>query len=709
MSMPTPPLSGRLPPLRQDLGIHAAPATLDGAPSWHLHDPAANVFYQIGWPAFEILSRWSLGDPAQIVDAIHQETTLEIDIDTIKSVVDFLERHHLLEGNDARHTATLTTALKARKQHWAKWLMHNYLFFRLPLFRPDTLLARGQRWLPLFLDQRFWLAAGILALVAGILVIRQWEQLLHGFTEYSGPETLIAFGLALTVAKVAHEFGHGLVAKYHGCKVPTMGVAFLVLWPVLYTDTNEAWKLPSHRARFQIALSGMAAESLVAILATWAWLLLPEGPAKAAALFLATTSWLMTLALNASPFMRFDGYFLLVDTLGIPNLHARAFALGRWWLRERLFGWGDAPPESFSRSRQSFMIAFAIATWLYRFLLFLSIALLVYHAFFKALGILLMLVEIGWFILRPIANEIEAWRKRKEQIVWNPATRRLSIGLSLLLIWLALPWQTEIRAPGILAPAAEQHVYAPMAAVIAEYPAADKQGVSNGELLIRLDAPELMHRLTQATVQENHARQQLEQQAFSDALIGRGDVLRHQWSEANARLGGLHEESKRLELRAHGDGEIAFRAEDLAPGTWVTPKEKLLTVVDRRSSTVDAYIGESDLPRLHAGGQARFVPESGIGGRRTCQVGEIENVNAAIIEDPELASTHGGPLPTRIDRSGNPIPAAPIYRIRLTGCKPALAPTVRLRGTVHVEAEGRSLLVAGMTKVISVLVRESGF
>ena len=65
------------------------------------------------------------------------------------------------------------------------------------------------------------------------------------------------------------------------------------------------------------------------------------------AFLLATTTWVSTVLINASPFMRFDGYFLLSDFLQMPNLHARAFALARWDLRERLFALGEPAPEHF--------------------------------------------------------------------------------------------------------------------------------------------------------------------------------------------------------------------------------------------------------------------------------------------------------------------------------------------------------------------------
>ncbi|MGH8667500.1 MAG: HlyD family efflux transporter periplasmic adaptor subunit [Burkholderiales bacterium] len=54
---------------------------------------------------------------------------------------------------------------------------------------------------------------------------------------------------------------------------------------------------------------------------------------KSIAFLLSTTTWISTVFINASPFMRFDGYFVLSDFLQLPNLHARVFALARWHAR----------------------------------------------------------------------------------------------------------------------------------------------------------------------------------------------------------------------------------------------------------------------------------------------------------------------------------------------------------------------------------------
>src|SRR5262249_2613082 len=151
---------------------------------------------------------------------------------------------------------------------------------------------------------------------------------------------------------------------------------FLVLWPYLYTDVGETWKLSDRRKQFVIAAAGMAAELSLAIFSTLAWALAPEGALKSMLFVLASSTWLITLAINASPFMRFDGYFLLSDALDFPNLHERAGACARWWLRTTFFRLPETMPEPGLEPRQvRWLAAFALVTWAYRFTVFIGIAI----------------------------------------------------------------------------------------------------------------------------------------------------------------------------------------------------------------------------------------------------------------------------------------------------------------------------------------------
>ena len=423
----------RLPPLRQELSLTSGAATPDDAPTWMLHDPAANRFFQIGWPAFEMLSRWSLDDPQAIVASVNAETTLTLTLDDFEALVRTLQQQHLLVSTNADDTGRLGRYAQASKLSHAMWLLKHYLMIRVPLWRPMPFLRRFARYAEIAYRPAFWAVVALMALTGLVLVSRRWDEFIHTFHGYADLRGLVAIGLALGCAKVLHEFGHAFTAHRYGCRVPTMGVALLVMVPVLYTDTTEAWKVPGRAERLRIGAAGMLTELALAAFATLAWSVLPDGPMRAGAFLLATTTWIGTLTINASPFMRFDGYFLLSDWLDMPNLHDRAFAFGRWWLHERLFGFGDPQPEPCAPRRRRFLIAFSFATWLYRLAVFFSIALVVYHAFFKAMGLALFCVEFGWFIARPIVREVGGCWQRREALRWCRETRRTAIVAAVLL------------------------------------------------------------------------------------------------------------------------------------------------------------------------------------------------------------------------------------------------------------------------------------
>ena len=170
-----------------------------------------------------------------------------------------------------------------------------------------------------------------------------------------------------------------------------------------------AWKLRSARARLAIASAGILTELTIAALATLGWALAEPGALRDAFFYLATTNWILSLTLNASPFMRFDGYFILSDLLDFPNLHERAGAQARTALRRGILGLDEPWPEHFPARQRRGLVAFAIGTWLYRLVLFAGIAVAVYLLFFKVLGIFLFLVEIAWFILLPVWRELRQW------------------------------------------------------------------------------------------------------------------------------------------------------------------------------------------------------------------------------------------------------------------------------------------------------------
>jgi putative peptide zinc metalloprotease protein len=287
---------------------------------------------------------------------------------------DFARKANLLRATSAMVSQLLAQAAIGRRHSPLMWLIHNYLFVRFRLVDPDRFLAA---LLP-FVRGVFSLGGVIgLALLCAFglfLISKEWEIYTHTLVEQFTVEGLLGMGIALSFSKVFHELGHGLAAKHYGCRVLSMGVALLVLRSVLWTDTTDAWRLPDKRQRLVIDVSGVDVEIAVAAVASIAWAILPDGPLRSAAFVLSSTTWILTLSVNVVPLLRFDGYYVLSDLLDIANLQERGFAYTRWWLRELLFRPG-APPEPATASRARQFIAYSLASWIYRFVIFIGTAL----------------------------------------------------------------------------------------------------------------------------------------------------------------------------------------------------------------------------------------------------------------------------------------------------------------------------------------------
>lgn len=711
MNAPAAAAASHLPPLRQELTLRPAPAAPDGAPTWTLHDPAVNRFYQLGWTAFEILSRWPLGEVDAVVAAVHAQTTLRIERDDVLALLQFLAGHHLLQAASAQDSERLREVARRNKPSPGQWLLKNYLFLRVPLVRPMPFLRWLSPWVGFVYRPGFWWLVGAVALAGLYLVSRQWESFVHTFHAYTSWQGLLGLALALSFAKVLHELGHALTAYRHGCKVPTMGAALLVMWPVLYTDTSEAWKLPSRRQRLQIAMAGVLAELALAAFATLLWNFLPDGPLRAGVFMLATSTWLVTLAINASPFTRFDGYYVLGDWWNVPNLHERAFALGRWWLRERLFGFGDPAPELFPPRLQRKLIVFALAAWVYRFVLFLSIALLVFHFFFRALGIVLMAVELGWFLGLPIWRELAVWWRRRGELRWNRRTVRSALLALALAAWLFMPWQGVVRAPAVLERAQAQVVYAPRAAEVAQLGVREGDVVRAGQLLVALRSPELDYQLKAAEEQAARSKWQLDQQPFNDELRALGPALRKRWETAQQAVDGYRAERRRLALAAPFAGRVVDVNPELHQGGWLRGGEPVLGVIGATGVKGEAYVGESDLARLRAGQRVRFAPRLPEAAALGCVVGGVDRLNLAALDEPYVASVYGGGIPSLLRRDGTLAPLESTFRVRFGQCAaaPGQAPASELPGQARIYGESRSLAGRFVRWLAALLRREVSF
>lgn len=702
--------NAELPAIREDLRLYPGPAQRDGSPSWRILDPVRNAFFEIGWLEFELLARWrEHRDAATLATRVAAETPITPSLAEVRELIEFLAAHQLLAPGSELAQVSLGKRLHASKPAWHQRLLHHYLFFRVPLLRPDAFLARTVGWTDMFFSRGFVL---LLLLLLGLdlyLLSREWYSVTDSMARLFTPQAFLYYAVAVIFSKVVHELGHAYAARRYGVRVPTMGVAFMVLWPYLYTDTGETWKLADRRKQLIIAGAGMGAELALAVFSTLLWALAPEGAAKSVLLVLASTTWVVTLAINLSPFMRFDGYFVLSDLLGFPNLHERSFACARWWLRRTFFGL-DAPlPEPALAARQrAGLIVFAFATWLYRLMVFLAIALLVYYLFFKLLGIFLMAVELWWFVVRPVWNEIaHLWKARQSvRLAWRPALAVL--GLVAALVWL-VPVSNQVSAPAILRAQQEHAVYAPFPAKVTGIEVSDQQKVAAGAELVRLEALDLEVRGKKAEIGVASARAELARMPASVRQQENSGVLQQRLAQAIAEKQAVSEEVDRQRLRAAQAGTIRDVAPDLVPGRWVSPRQLLMRVVSESEPLIEAYVSERQVAAISPGQMVRFYPQLP---DRPVVAGEVLSVDKTPQKElarPLLASIYGGEIAVKQAPNHSLVTQDAVFRVIVKPVGPAPKADAVSHGSVRIETGVRFVVENFVTRALSVLIRESGF
>ncbi len=701
---------GSLPRLRQDLRLLPGQVQSDGSPSWRIHDPVRNRFFEIGWLEFELLARWAeVSTLDQLAQRVSSETTLQPSADELRELVEFLQRNQLFIVEDSALRRGLHLRWMAGLRPWHQRLLHHYLFFRIPLVRPDRFLAATLPWARALVSRWALAALAIIALLDLILVTRQWDSFERTFLYFFNFEGLIYYAVAVTFSKLIHELAHAWTARHYGLRVPVMGVAFLVMWPMLYTDTGETWKLTDSRQRFRVAAAGIAAELALALVAALCWSLAPEGPLRSVFFLLATTTWVLTLAINLSPFMRFDGYYLLSDALNIPNLHERSGQLARRWIRVRLFGLDEPDPAGgFSARAEAALIAFALATWLYRLVLFLGIALLVYHFFFKLLGIALMAVEILWFIVHPIALEVAYLWQRRRSIRLRAAPLSATAAIALGLLWL-LPLSTQVSAPALWRVASEQGVFSPTPAHLAVLAVHAGTPVKKGDLIARLDSPELQSRRERAQVRIRSLRTELSLRTTSVERLEHAGIVTQQLAESLAELESTEAEISQLTLNAEFDGVVRDIPADMIVGRWVNSRQLIARVIGEDGGVIEAYVSEDLVGGLAAGQAVRFYPRAA--GRDVLH-GTTRSIDrAASTQLPRLllASTYGGDIAVSNERSRELRAHDAVYRVLIDPEPGAAPPPQVLRG--HVRVESGLLATAGrfFSRMAALIVRESGF
>lgn len=356
------------------------------------------------------------------------------------------------------------------------------------------------------------------------------------------------------------------------------------------------------------------------------------------------------------------------------------------------------------------LIAFAWATWLYRLVLFLGIAVLVYHFFIKLVGIFLFLVEIIWFVAKPLASELQVWRELWPRIRAQARARKSIIAAAAMVLVVLLPWPGRITVSAVLRPHEVWPVFAPAGARVEALPFKHGDAVAAGQPLVVLFVPELVSREKALQVRAEQQRWQAAASGFDEDLRKRWKVTEQTLATTETEMQGVQAEQQQFSPVAPYAGHFQLADPDLAVGQWVGKKESLAVLVREGSAwRVETWLDEDEVARVRIGQSARFVSDSATGSMLSLTVSAIDRDAARVLPRRELASTLGGHVLVR-EKNGQLVPERAVYRVAMDvqNMSPEMQ-QLAWRGHVTIHADWQSPASRYVRQVISVLVRETGF
>jgi putative peptide zinc metalloprotease protein len=188
--------------------------------------------------------------------------------------------------------------------------------FRIGVVSERVSAALGSVFKPLFLP------VVVLAVLVGLVAADYWLFFLHGVAQalrqsLQHPGLFLPLFVAVVASAALHEIGHAAACRYGGGNPGKMGCGLYLAWPAFYTDVTDAYRL-SKRARLRTDLGGIYLNVVIIVATVGAYFATHFEP-----LLLLVLIEHLEIVHQLLPIIRLDGYYIVADLTGVPDLFAR--------------------------------------------------------------------------------------------------------------------------------------------------------------------------------------------------------------------------------------------------------------------------------------------------------------------------------------------------------------------------------------------------
>ena len=612
------PFNNILPPDLQELprsrlDLTATEQIYDGQPYWVIKDPMSLRYFRFSREEYFIIEQLRRGVTlSELKEAHYQEFRgAPLTTDEAAQFISALTDRNLLYMRQSDRDSILYRRRRRRWRLKLKTQFSNFMFFKIPLYDPDTLFNRIIPHIRFFWSRTFLLFYLALIAVASILILRRWNDfavMFHGsfFTLRNIPMLFVT----IWFIKGLHEFGHGLTCKNYGGEVHEMGWLFLVFAPFFYCNVTDSWTFTNKVQRLLVTAAGIMTEIIFAALAALVWYF-TEAPGFVHALSfnIIIACSITTVLFNANPLLKFDGYYMLMDLIEVPNLRMRSSKyMTSLFVKYILGGHSEEMPEE---HRFSFVFPlYSTAAYFYRWFIVVVILYFVYQMLeqlrLEWLGRILVVFSALTMLIFPLV-------KGGNMII----KKRHALGISRirLMFWMVLivivtgavlfwPLQQHVTLPFILEPQqvhwirSEAPGFLNWTSYIEEGAWLDEQSEQATVAYLKNEEIDYQRQEIQANLEQ--IRLQIAQYQMNPAGSHLVEQLKQRQDTLLYELNRIIEQIADLEVVVPFSGELLLADDQirLLQGKYVERGEALMLLADTRRYQAKVWVPEKTWGRI---------------------------------------------------------------------------------------------------------------
>ena len=567
-----------------------------------LRDSLGSEFFRVTADAYAFLSRLN---PQRTIDEvwgelIEAEPELALTQEEVVQLLGQLQLSNLLQFDRGAAAASLFERHRQRRGREIKAVLLGFLSIKLPLLDPDRALDRA-------LPAIRVLFGPVGAALYAVLVLLGLKALLdessHLFAQSAGllaPTNLGLLYFGMVLAKLVHEFGHAAACKRYGGEVHKMGVMLLMFAPLPYMDATASWGFRSRAQRMLVGASGVLSELAVAAVAALVWAHTAPGVLNALAYNVIFVASVSTVLFNLNPLMRFDGYHMLVDFLDVPNLFQRSRDQLKYLGERWLLGIKTAQPAARTANEALLLPLYGVISLGYWVVLMSSIIFFIAEQYLD-LGVALAWIMFFSIVVKPMfdfGKYLLASPKLQHQ---RSRTLAITVGIAVVGLGLlaAVPMPDRIRVKGVIQATHSRELYSDSGGALVDLLARPGERVAAGQVLARLENPELEFEILSVRQQREQLLAQ-ELQAISTTVADL-EPLGRQRQAIEQKLTELLRQQQALTLRAPIEGIWSASELDASRGQWLARGGSLGTVVDERDWRFVAVLPQVSTHLFEAG------------------------------------------------------------------------------------------------------------